>query len=79
MELAQEEIEVLTELRERSDGTHERESVSTQDFPGTLLRKMALRGLVRCTMFTGETKVLHAHITSDGISALLSHESAKGA
>lgn len=70
--LAPEHVKVLDELRERSDGTHEEESVTSRDFPGKTLPEMALLGLVR---LSGGSRAVHrAWITDRGVAALLSHE-----
>lgn len=65
------EYEVLNELRERSDGTQEREYLTAGDFPVMLLEGMAAKGLVR---LSGSPDELHAWLTTDGIEELLAHE-----
>lgn len=75
IEIGNEEAAVLNELRERSDGTHEREHVDSDEYPRSLLREMALKRLVRLSgPGTGTEGELHAWITDDGIRALLAHE-----
>lgn len=73
-ELSIDEAKVLDELRERSDGTHEQEFVSSDQHSAKLLRAMALRRLVRLSG-PGREAELRAWITDAGIRALLAHES----
>jgi hypothetical protein len=69
--LEPEEAVVLDDLRERSDGTHEQEYLTDIDYGPSLLRRMALKGLVRLSGLPDDP---HFWATTQGISALLSYE-----
>jgi hypothetical protein len=71
VDLEPEEVVVLDDLRERCDGTYEKEYLTEDDYAPSLLRRMALKGLVR---LSGPKDQVHAWATTQGISALLSHE-----